>query len=665
MIRINKHLLILIKLLIVNLLFAPGFSKQATAADSVQSSLFEVPIEELMDVNVTTASKKSESIYEAPSVMNVVSKEEIEIYGDRNLFQLLQRQPSIFTQHSYAFGDNLASFRGDLSTHQERHTLLLLNGRPIRESALGYDFPVYMAFPLTTLSSVEIVRGPGSVLYGTNAFTGVINLKTEVPDHNESSIFGMGGSHGYYQSDATTAGKSGELDYVAAARVSGQRGYHYRLIDGSGTYGEDRNHENTASGLAHIGLGNLKFDIFAADIDMFNMGEMIDWRVPHDSCTKRLFTNLGYTIPLGENTSLELNGTYNLQEDHHAVMVETPPEIGTNSSDFLAEATLYTKPLENMNVVLGFLQQYLTNYHPDDEYFQSIKPYRYEPKSAYAQADYKINSLIKLVAGTQWNESPLGDSDTVIRYGMILTPHENWGVKLLRGEAFRGAVGVETDLYHPTDPASFYNLFIGNKDVEPEEITTYDAQLFFHDEKTYAAVTYFHSKTKGMIIYDGSAPPVMTVKNGGDQTFDGIEFEGKRFITSNWHVLSSFMYQNNKQDDDLFPVSSPDKMFKLGTGYVWDQGDASIFYTYFGKEQEIEASAFSPSYNPEPDSMDLISININLDVSKWIGLKKGQSTLTLRVENLLDEDLWTRIYAANSFIYGPGRTYYAGLRIKF
>lgn len=640
----------------------PSFAQQDDA--TTQKTLFEIPIEQLMDVNVTTASKKSESLNEAPGVMTVVPREEIEIYGDRTLFQTLQRQPSIFTEHSYAFGDNIASFRGDLSTHQERHTLTLFNGRPIRESALGYSFPVYMTFPLTTLDSVEIIRGPGSVLYGTNAYTGVVNLKTRVPDQNEFSVAGMGGSHGYYESDVTAGGRSDEFGYVAAARVAGQRGYPYRLIDGSGVYGKDRNYEESYSGASHLEYQDLTFDIFAADIEMFNMGEMLSWAVPHDARTKRLFTNLGYRIPLDERMSLELNGTYNLQEDHHAIMVENPPMVGTNTSDFLGEITLFAQPMDNMNVVAGFLQQWLSNFHPEDKYFQSIQPYRYDPKSAYAQGDYSFGKLVKLIAGVQWNESPLGDSDLISRYGVIITPQENWGVKLLRGEAFRGPMGVESDLYHPPLGGGFWT-FTGNKDLEPETITTYDAQLFYNDEKTYAAITYFHSATDGMIIYNVVPPSTISYKNGGYQHFEGIELEAKRFLTPHWHVLGSFMHQNNRADEGLFPTVAPDSMAKLGTGYTWDWGSASVFYTYFGKQPEIPPSLFSPSYNPEPDSMNLISINIQLDISKWMGLAKGQSLFTFRVENLLDEEIWTKIYNANSFHYGPGRTFYGGLRIIF
>jgi hypothetical protein len=48
-----------------------------------------------------------------------------------------------------------------------------------------------------------------------------------------------------------------------------------------------------------------------------------------------------------------------------------------------------------------------------------------------------LNDVVKLIAGTQWNKSSLGDSDFVSRYEIILTPYKKWGVKLLRGEAFR------------------------------------------------------------------------------------------------------------------------------------------------------------------------------------------------------------------------------------
>ncbi len=240
-----------------------------------ENDFAHMDIEELMEVEISVASKKAEPLTEAPGVVSVVPRDEFVAFGDRNLWQLMQRQPSIFAERSFAFSDNLVSFRGDLSTHQDRHTLILFNGRPIRESALGYSFPVYMAFPLTSLESVEIIRGPGSVLYGTNAFTGVINLKSRpVPDELEILVSGMGGSYGYYDTTVSAAGRSGALGFLTDLRAAGQNGWPYRLYDSLDVYGEDRDYNRSFSGTAHMDYRGLTFDVFAADLDIFTMGAL-------------------------------------------------------------------------------------------------------------------------------------------------------------------------------------------------------------------------------------------------------------------------------------------------------------------------------------------------------------------------------------------------------
>jgi len=107
-------------------------------------------------------------------------------------------------------------------------------------------------------------------------------------------------------------------------------------------------------------------------------------------------------------------------------------------------------------------------------------------------------------------------------------------------------------------------------------------------------------------------------------------------------------------------------MLKLGAAYTWDWGSAAIFYTHFGTPPLVESPLV---VNPEPEAMDLVSVNVRLDVSEWIGLKKGQSFVTLRGENLLDEEVYaptlTYIGVPNSFPYGAGRTVYLGVEVNF
>ena len=71
--------------------------------------------------------------------------------------------------------------------------------------------------------------------------------------------------------------------------------------------------------------------------------------------------------------------------------------------------------------------------------------------------------------------------------------------------------------------------------------------------------------------------------------------------------------------------------------------------------------------NPKPKALNLVNANLDLDMSKWIGLKKGQTIVTFRVENLFDKKIYvpTLAYSGtpNSFPYGPGRTFYIGLEL--
>ncbi len=620
--------------------------------------LLEMSLEELLEVEISVASKKVESMYEAPGVVVVVPRAEFVAYGDRNLHQLMQRQPSVYTRDTFVYSDNVAAFRGDMSTVAEMHTLILFNGRPIRESAQGHNVNMYMTFPLESLESVELIRGPGSVLYGSNAFTGVINLKSrKVPEKREFSVSSMLGSLGYYETTAAGGGKYGDLGFFGAIRTSEKDGYKYSLTDAAAVPGEEDNYEESVSGAAHLEYQNLTLDFFGSDMEAFALGVLPFWSNPnHQIRNKKFFLNGGYRVPVHDRMTMEFNLTYNLQEN--GLSSPAPWIIGTNTSDLLAEATLFANPTDNLNIVLGYLHEWRKNYMPHEDRFQSIPEYSYTPKSAYAQGDYKLGKSIKLIAGTQWNEASNGYDDFVSRFGLIFTPFKKWGLKLLRGEAFRAPVTLESDLYDP-------GILVGNDDLEPETITTYDAQLFYHDEKTYAALTYFYSTIEDLIIYDTSAPQ-MTYMNSGKQKFDGIEFEAKRFITQNWHVLGSFLHQENEEDEGLNPSVVPEDMFKFGTAYSWDWGTTSIFWSYFGVPPDIDSPLV---VNPEPESLNLVTMNTLIDVSKLMGLDKGQASLTLRVENLFDEEIYVPTFAyigvPNSFPYGPGRTFYCGLKVSF
>ncbi len=176
--------------------------------------LMDLSLDDLLNMEVTTASKKAEKTSDAPGVVTVITGKEIAGFGAQNLMDVLERVPSLQAISSHLFCQNVAAMRGDLFTHSDMHVLVLLNGRPVREGANGgINNPVYTSFPVEMIKQIEVVRGPGSVLYGSNAFAGVINIITKEAEEGFYASANVGaGSYGATKGAANFGYAKGDLN---------------------------------------------------------------------------------------------------------------------------------------------------------------------------------------------------------------------------------------------------------------------------------------------------------------------------------------------------------------------------------------------------------------------------------------------------------------------
>ena len=162
-----------------------------------QNDGIDISLQELLNAQVTTASKSAEKLSDAPGVITVVSKDELNRFGGNTLRDVLERVPSLSFATAFFQDRSLISVRGDQFKATSGHMLLLLNGRPVRESMEGgITSEMFESFPIGIIERIEVVRGPGSVLYGSDAFSGVINIITEDVGKIGGSVSGLGGIKG-------------------------------------------------------------------------------------------------------------------------------------------------------------------------------------------------------------------------------------------------------------------------------------------------------------------------------------------------------------------------------------------------------------------------------------------------------------------------------------
>ncbi len=131
-------------------------------------------------ITVTTASRRTERIVEAPAAVTVASEQQIAAASPTGQApRIVENAPGVdFTQSGlYDFNFNARGFNSSLN----RRILTLIDGRDPSVPFLGAQEWAALSYPIDEMASVELVRGPGSALYGANAFSGVLNMTTKSP----------------------------------------------------------------------------------------------------------------------------------------------------------------------------------------------------------------------------------------------------------------------------------------------------------------------------------------------------------------------------------------------------------------------------------------------------------------------------------------------------
>jgi outer membrane receptor for ferrienterochelin and colicins len=167
------------------------------------------------NLKVTTASKFAKKLSGAPGMMSIVTRDELRRFGGLTLREILVRVSGLTGSGGYFTDRTLVAARGDQTRTTGGHILILINGRPTREILEGgVSSDILESFPVNILESIEVIRGPGSVLYGSDAFSGVINLITRRAAGSGVHLSTAGGAGGARAESAAIAFQRGDLSIV-------------------------------------------------------------------------------------------------------------------------------------------------------------------------------------------------------------------------------------------------------------------------------------------------------------------------------------------------------------------------------------------------------------------------------------------------------------------
>ncbi|MCR4298770.1 MAG: TonB-dependent receptor [Gallionella sp.] len=175
---------------------------------------------------VTIATGIRQPIARAPSVATVVTAEDIAAIGAADLDEVLETVPGLHVSHSPIGYNPIYTIRG-IHTQYNPQVLMLVNGIPITGVFVGDRSFVWAGMPVENIARIEVIRGPGSALYGADAFSGVINIITKTaPDINGTQLGLRAGSFNSRDAWVQHGGAWGGLDVAAYLRAGATDGQH-------------------------------------------------------------------------------------------------------------------------------------------------------------------------------------------------------------------------------------------------------------------------------------------------------------------------------------------------------------------------------------------------------------------------------------------------------
>lgn len=651
-------LIMLIMLVLVNFSYA-----QEDSTDNFD--LFDKSFEELLEIKVSVASKSIELLYDAPGVITVISRNEINSYAATNLADVINRIAGVIVLSANVFEQNVASFRGQSLTPYDNHTLILINGRPFRDPvAGGWNSTFYSSFPLDIIERIEVIRGPGSVLFGSCAFSGVINIITKSMDEDGVQVFAnmnLGNRNTFKQEFAANF-KQKDLEFNFGISNYITDGALFSFTDYLGidsvAYFDRRN----IGSFLNVKYKGFYLNTSYLDLNGFGL-DPVDNNWDHESSIqhnkhKSSWADVGYSNNLSDKVILDLNGAF------HSHYFQESDEIDVFAYSFAFEGTVKYNPVNNLNIIGGVTLE--NNIHRGLRFIDDNKL----TSSIYLQIKYSLLPKFHFIGGFQWNKPEYIKGKISPRAGFIVNFSDKVGAKLLYSEAFRNGYPLETSFD--------LDVFRGNNELRPEIISTSEIQIFTHSKKLLASLTGFYSVMSDLITrnwYEDMSLPTggyLKYVNGGGHSFWGAEFEWKYTFLKTLSTTGSVSYQQNENDANIKNASlHPNLMIKVGIMYTGKYVSASIFNSYFGEPtQVIEVNPDVNIVNEIPTSFDLLSAKVSANLSKiFPALQINEFLLNIQVENLLDLDVRYPDYASkglNSFIpLYNGPTFLIGLSANF
>lgn len=586
----------------------PGFSQNTPVAseDFEIYELFDVSLEDILNVGMVSASQKKESVLDAPATAYIVTKDQIESRGYNNLVDLLTDIPQVEIQkNSSSLYRNIVSVRG-VSGNEK--LLILENGVRLTPST-GDFYILGNQFVLNYAERVEVIIGPASALYGVDAYAGIVNIitKNSESELNETAVRSSGGSYGTMEHSFQSSSNRGNFGYLISGSMQTSNEPDYNNLYPT-SYGWYNNFYSKSRLVVETPLFPDVYDV-------------ADWQ--------RWAGNSFYGDPLSSQFGLSSSsrnihaevhaGELNLSYTHHAERHSTSYGINPKFTSYDPDAWIEIRQdvlsashrfesFDKRFSITSILSHNNSEINPQSHVASSLSNWQRGFLYGYSQAT-KLEEQISWNKSEKWNFSTgfsIENLSSLPQTGFMPRPYDTNKAFSEQAIPYIGAAGYEVYL-------------------EPNQVATFDQDLF--ERQPFYFTRYRNMGTYLQAIWSPS-------KNAN--LISGLRYDNNSRYGSviNPRVGMVFKFGKKISFKMLYGRSylapSPGKAFKQA-------GTLSIFGKD-GNDPTIKVLSFFHWPNPrlEPEKLGTFESSINWFITPNLSLNVGG--FMTKISNLINEN---------------------------
>ncbi|MCB0367233.1 MAG: TonB-dependent receptor, partial [Bdellovibrionales bacterium] len=639
------------------------------AAGGVQAQdsddLSEMTLSDLLNLNVQSASKKVEPLSEAPVPITVITKEMIQAAGVRNVHEAVIMFVPGYTDVEDRNELNFAP-RGIYASSQQK-VLIMVNGHRINSRSYLTAMPDY-GIALHNVERIEVLRGPGSSLYGNVALAGVINLITQKGKDlaGKSTMEVAGGNHGQRRLRFLTGDGGDNWDMLAWGQYYRAAGEIYEL-DGNEKYNTGKTGEIRIDGVDEQPSHDVGMTYKSGKMTLFAASRRSQWiepygsgNNPYDYESYRVFDEAGpglgithrhvgltYEDEAGDGWNWSVNpyadtatisgilatntgggSSIHWQEEDIGLVAQVNKdyEAAGGTGTFLAGIQVDAFELTD-SVLVGYSgHDYSTI---DTTATQLLGTGSEAIYSAFFQAKHRFSDQFILNAGARYdlkNRKTLDNTTNLSpRLALIYLPDDTWEYKLSYSQSF-----VDAPYWYRYTTLS---TFAGAESLEPELLDAIQLQVVWKssDKRFRNATTIYHQNGKDLVSRQPVGPPFYT--NTGKLTSIGLENEFG-WVENKYQTFFNFQYYKAQDDEEYF--RSDDKFDHV------PQLTANVIFNYwFNKDlmmnltlQHVGSQIFDDGSNNDVDVDAATTFNLGV---RWNDIWNGMY-LDARGYNITDAE---------------------------